>query len=92
MGSSLTEPMVSGVMYRARWVAPSSDCSGRMAPMVGRTASNGAGSLVRTDADDIGAALGLAIQALDRVGAMECDSAWNRDPLGGVIGVQKGPL
>jgi hypothetical protein len=22
----------------------------------------------------------------------ECDSAWKKDPLGGVIGVQKGPL
>jgi hypothetical protein len=22
----------------------------------------------------------------------DCDSAWKKDPLGGVIGVQKGPL
>ena len=24
--------------------------------------------------------------------AHRCDSAWKKDPLGGVIGVQKGPL
>jgi hypothetical protein len=23
---------------------------------------------------------------------LRCDSAWKKDPLGGVIGVQKGPL
>jgi 6-phosphogluconate dehydrogenase (decarboxylating) len=25
-------------------------------------------------------------------GEADCDSAWKKDPLGGVIGVQKGPL
>ena len=34
---------------------------------------------------DPGGARGAACRA-------ECVSAWNRDPVGGVIGVQKGPL
>ena len=39
----------------------------------------------------IGQALALA-RGLTTKHAIKCDSAWKKDPSGGVIGVQKGPL
>jgi hypothetical protein len=42
------------------------------------------------------AADSLLVVAVDVVQApndkQQCDSAWKKDPVGGVIGVQKGPL
>jgi hypothetical protein len=33
-----------------------------------------------------------ARRTLDKLGIPRCVSAWNKDPVSGVIGIQKGPL
>ena len=62
---SLTWAKVSRVMYR-RQTAHSSDCSARMAPTEACD-----GGIVGEDADDVGPALDLLVDALQEVGGVD---------------------
>ena len=65
-GSSLNGAMVFSVMYLARWTAHSSFCSSRRAPT-----ETDDSVVVGEDADDVGPALDLAVDALDRVNRVQ---------------------
>ena len=75
IGSSLKGAMVSSVMYLARWTAHSSFCSSSRAPTrrvmaasLGSEGMTAIGPKECPNADDLGSAFDLAIEALDRVG------------------------
>ena len=66
MGLSLSPATDSRLMYRERWTTHSSFCSSR----IGADQADD-GGLVGEDADDLGAPLDLAVEALQGIGAVE---------------------